>query len=266
MPRKTTYPTRGMTLDEAEELAQKIYNNGSRLKRSTFAELINMKESGGAFLAKISSLKKFGLIDVKNEQIILTRLAKGIILTKDIDTKLNLLFKSFKKVDLFKDLLNKFRAVGRINLDELDKNLQLEFGVNQNYTSAVKKSFTKSLNSLGILIIETGELDFSNVIDEDYEEESVDFESYREIKEQKISDKIGNDYNNDIFDLIIYLASLLDPMDTPIEEISRVIDKYDELSHIKYPFELEKENINKKSISQSKLKILLKALRQDLTR
>lgn len=266
MPKQVTYPTRGMTIDEAEELTEKIYNNGSKLKRSTFAELINMKESGGAFTSKISSLKKFGLIDVINEEISLTRLAKEIILTKDVGKKLSLLFESFKKINLFNDLLEKFRDVGKINLDELDKNLQLEFGVNQNHVKPVKKSFIRSLDSLGILIKETGELDFSNIIETDVKEDSQLIEKSREFKNEQISKNLPIVNNNDILDLIIFLSSHLDPMDIPIEKISDIIEKNENLSHIKYPFKLEKQNIEKKSISQKKLKILLEALRQDLTK
>ncbi|MFW9873248.1 MAG: hypothetical protein ACFFG0_09115 [Candidatus Thorarchaeota archaeon] len=265
MPKKITYPIRGMTIDEAEELIEKIYVNGSKIKRSIFAELINMKETGGAFTSKVSSLKKYGLIDIINDEILLTRLAKEIILTKDVDKKLNLLFESFNKIDLFKGILEKFRDVGRLNLDELDKNLQLEFGVSQNHVKPVKKSFIHSLNSLGILIKETGELDFSNIIEIDEKEDSQVIEKGKEFKNNQVSKSIPISYSNDVLDLIIYLSSHLDPMDIPIEEISDIIEKNENLSHIKYPFELEKQNIRKKSISQKKLKILLEALKQDLT-
>jgi len=266
MPKQIKYPTRGMTIDEAEELTEKIYNNGSKIKRSTFAELINMKESGGAFTSKISSLKKYGLINVIKDEISLTRLAKEIILTKDVDKKLSLLFESFKKIDLFNDLLEKFREVGKINLDDLDKNLQLEFDVLQNHVKPVKKSFIHSLNSLGILIKETGELDFSNIIEMDPKQDSQLIEKSREFKNDQVSKSFPITYTNDILDLIIHLSSHLEPMDIPIEKISDIIEKNENLSHIKYPFELEKQNIRKKSISQKKLKILLEALRQDLTK
>ncbi len=266
MPRKITYPTRGMTIDEAEKLTQKIYNSGSNLKRSTFAELINMKEAGGAFTTKISSLKKFGLIDVNNDVVSLTRLAKEIILTKDVDKKLSLLFESFKNIDLFNDLLERFRVVGIINLENLDKILQLDFDVNQNHIRPVKKSFIHSLNSLGILITETGELNLSNIIETDDKEESHSLEKSREFKKNEKSKKLPIVNNNDILDLIIFLSSQLDPLDTPIEKISEIIEKNENLSHIKYPFKMEKQNIKKKTISQKKLKILLEALRQDLTK
>ena len=266
MPKKITYPSRGMTLNEAEILTQKIYDNGSHLKRSTFAELINMKESGGAFTSKISSLKKFGLIDVSNEELTLTRLAKEIILTKDDEKKQNLLFESFKKIELFKDLLERFRGIGKINLDDLDKNLQLEFEVNQSHVKPVKRSFIQSLISLGILEDETGKLNFSKIIVTDESNEKQFIEKGREFKKKKLSENLPITNNNEILDLIIFFSSQLDPMDTPIEEISDIIEKNENLSHIKYPFEMEKQNIKKKTISQKKLKILLEALRQDLTK
>ncbi|GAH59214.1 unnamed protein product [marine sediment metagenome] len=58
-----------MDIGKAIELAKVIYKNGRTLKIKTFAELIDMKETGGSFNIKVNTLLKYGLIEKEGDEI-----------------------------------------------------------------------------------------------------------------------------------------------------------------------------------------------------
>lgn len=276
IPKKIGYPSRGMNIIDAENLAKKIHKNGSKLKRSTFAELINMKEDGGAFRTKISSLKKYGLIEIDGDVISLTKLAKQIVLTRDDDTKKRYMYQAFKNVELFEDFVEKYKKIGRIELEDLNAILELEFDIIQKHVATVKRSIIESLSSLGLLNKDTGELDLTLIQENNktkevlhkktIEEETIKLENKDEQKErQKADEKLSTSIlNSDIFNIITTFSSYFEPINSGIEEISKIIESYNSLTHTKVAFKLLKEEIESGSIPEEKLKILLNAVKQDL--
>lgn len=276
IPKKIGYPSRGMNIINAVNLAQKIHKNGSKLKRNTFAELINMKEDGGAFRTKVSSLKKYGLIEIDGDVISLTRLAKQIVLARDNDIKIKFMYQAFKNVELFEGFVEKYKKIGRIELEDLNAILELEFDINQKHVAPVKRSIIESLSSLGLLNKDTGELDLTLTQEKNeakevlhkktIEEDTIKLENNDEQKErQKVNEKLPTSIlNSDIFNIITTFSSYFEPINSGIEEISKIIESNNNLTHTKVAFKLLKEEIESGSIPEEKLKILLNAVKQDL--
>jgi len=275
IPKKIGYPSRGMNIIDAVNLAKKIHKNGSKLKRNTFAGLINMKEDGGAFRTKVTALKKYGLIEIDGDEISLTRLAKEIVLTRDDGTKKKYMYQAFKNVELFEDFIEKYKKIGKIELEDLNAILELEFNVNQKHVAALKRSIIESLSSLGLLKKDTGELDLTLTQENNetkevlqkmiIEEETIKLENKDVQKEkQKTDEKLTSILNSDIFNIITTFSSYFKPINSGIEEISKIIKSNENLTHTQVAFNLLKEEIINGTIPEEKLKILLNALKQDL--
>ena len=268
MPKKILYPPRGMDVIEAIDLAHILYNNGKKLKVSTYAELLDMAESGGAFRTKVNTLLKYGLIEKKNDEVFTTNLLRDIINAYDEKEKNHLIFKAIKNVPLFNELLN-FYKDGQLDLEKLDKVLIRQFGVNERSAKPVKKCIEKSLSYIGALNKLTGKIDLSleekiSVNNKDVETGEVNLESKKNFVVEPKGDLLKSISNSDILDLVIFFASYLDPMDISIEKISDIIENNRGLSHTKLVFDLLKKVIDDGSISQDKLQVLLAAVRQDL--
>ncbi|TET01076.1 MAG: hypothetical protein E3J90_03470 [Promethearchaeota archaeon] len=264
-----------MNIIDAVNLAKKIHKNGSKLKRNTFAGLINMKEDGGAFRTKVTALKKYGLIEIDGDEISLTRLAKEIVLTRDDGTKKKYMYQAFKNVELFEDFIEKYKKIGKIELEDLNAILELEFNVNQKHVAALKRSIIESLSSLGLLKKDTGELDLTLTQENNetkevlqkmiIEEETIKLENKDVQKEkQKTDEKLTSILNSDIFNIITTFSSYFKPINSGIEEISKIIKSNENLTHTQVAFNLLKEEIINGTIPEEKLKILLNALKQDL--
>lgn len=235
-----------------------------------------MSESGGAFKGKISSLLKYNLIDSKDNEIFLTNLAINILNSYDEEEEKKLLFKSFINISLFNQLIDRFKNSG-INLDILDKILIREYEIDNKNVKKVSKCIIKSLEFLEILDKETGNFDKS-ILNKFYdirEVEVVNNSIVQEIKKDVIKDlknevpkikkkesKFG--LENDIYELFVYFASKLDPIDKPIDKIEEIIERNEFLTHTKLVFEILKDNLSNNTIDKKNVKNLLKALKQDL--
>ena len=267
MPKKISYPPRGMDIKEAIELAKILYNNGKKLKVGTYADLLNMAETGGAFRTKVNTLIKYGLIEKKNDYILTTDLLKKIINAYTENERKELIFKAISNMPLYKKLLDVYSETG-LDIKNLDKILIREFEVNERSAKLVKKSIEKSFNYIGVLNKTTGVLNIN--FTEDMSTEVIERESkaqkLEDIEEKKLPSKpiMKLPFNNEIIDLIISFACHLDAMDISIEEISNIIDHIGNLTHTKVAFDLLKEKIMDGSITQNDLRIILNAIKQDL--
>ncbi len=269
MPKKLDYPPRGMTIGKALDLAKIIYNNGKALKIDTFAELISMNPNGGAFVTKYNTLIKYGLIEKNGEVLTTTPLVKKIVHFLDENEKKSLSFKAFINVPLFQELVDKFKETRLPDDDSLDTLLIRQHDVNERAASAVRKGFIKSLKELGVFDEETRNisLDFEDAKDLNKLNEVVEIEEDL-IDEKKISDlkviDASNVLNKDIIDLIIILASNLEPMPISTNEITNIIENNVNLTHVRYPFAIIKDDLVNNEIQPEKIRILLEALMQDL--
>lgn len=235
-----------------------------------------MSDGGGAFKGKISSLLKYNLIDSKDNEINLTNLAINILNSYDAKEEKKLLFKSFINISLFNQLIDRFKDSG-INLDILDKILIREYEIDNKNAKKVSKCIIKSLDFLEILDKETGNFDksilnnFYDIKEAEIADKSVEQEKKKDVvkdlkKEfsviQKVVPKFG--LRNDIYELFVYFASRLDPIDKPIEKIEEIIEKNDFLTHTKLVFDILKDNIKNNATDKKIFKNLLKAMKQDL--
>ncbi|MBA7659704.1 hypothetical protein ES703_67695 [subsurface metagenome] len=233
MPKKIKYPTRGMDIKTAIDLAKIIYKNGKTLKIKTFAELINMKETGGAFNIKINSLIKYGLIDKKGDEISITSIIKKLIHPMDDTEKRNLTFRAFKTMPLFEQLIEKFKDTDLPDDDQLKTLLIRQYNVNDKAAKSVRDGFIESLKYIGIFNEETREIS-----QEFHEENDIDsfsdkighmISDNKAIKQKKAANQeltpITSIINKDVIDLIIIFASYLNPMNVSTEEIDEIIER-----------------------------------------
>ncbi len=235
-----------------------------------------MSDGGGAFKGKISSLLKYNLIDSKENEINLTTLAINILNSYDAKEEKRFLFKAFINISLFNQLIDRFKDSG-INLNILDKILIREYEIDNKNVKKVSKCIIKSLDFLEILDKETGNLDKS-IINNFYdirEVEVLDISVEQEIKKdvikdlkhevpknKKIESKIG--LENDIYELFVYFASKLDPIDKSLNKIEEIIERNENLTTTKLVFDILKDSLSSDTIDKKNIKNLLKALRQDL--
>ena len=235
-----------------------------------------MSDGGGAFKGKVSSLLKYNLIDSKDNEISLTNLAINILNSYDAEEEKKFLFKSFINISLFDQLIDRFKDSG-INLDILDKILIREYEIDNKNAKKVSKCIIKSLEFLEILDKETGKFDKS-ILNKFYnirEVEVVDISVEQEIKKdvikdlknevpkfKKIDSKIG--LENDIYELFVYFASKLDPIDKPLDKIEEIIERNENLTTTKLVFDILKDNLSNNTINKKNIKNLLRALKQDL--
>ncbi len=275
MPKKIDYPPRGMDIEEAIRLAKILYDNGKKLKIETFAQLIEMSEKGGAFKTKVNNLIKYGLIEKKDNEVLTTDLTKNIINAYDEEEKQVLTFKAFTTMPLFHKIFEKFKDTG-IEFKNLEKILIREFDVNEKSAIPVRKCIENSLSYLGVLNKATGEIknpEFEEVmalIDNEQAYEEYKEQNQEVLKQEKIVKNpsklaVTSLLNNDILDLIIILASQLEPMDLPIEAISNIIGDNENLTHAQVALKYIKKSIqNNEQVTPEDLEFLLDAIKRDL--
>ena len=272
MPKKITYPPRGMDIKTAIEFAMVIYQNGRKLKIKTFADLIEMKETGGAFNIKVNTLIKYGLIEKNGDEISTTPIVKRLFHPLNNIEKRSLTFEVLKNMLLYKKLIENYKENGLPDDDKLKTLLIREYDVNEKAAKSVRDGFIRSLKYLKILNEETREIssDFEEIEEIDitseekkYDEKQEKLEEYNKKSVPKLK-RTSSVLNKDILNLIIILASHLEPMNVSIEELTAIIEKNENLTHLKYPFEMVKDDLANKTIEPDKLKILLDALIQDL--
>ncbi len=262
-----------MTISKAIELARIIYDNGKTLKINTFAELIGMKAEGGAFITKYNTLIKYGLIKKKDDVLSTTPLVKEIIYPLDENEKRNLLFKSFKNIPLYEDLIEKFKETSLPDDDNLKTLLIRQYDVNEKSAIPVLKGFIKSMKTMGIFEEETRKisLDFEEAENMIIYEEEIEQEERRDELKKGAQNKsmlnvkpISSILNKDILNLIIVFSSHLEPMNISTDEIAEFIANNENLTHTRIAFRALRDSIKNESITPDKLDILLDAIKQDL--
>ncbi len=270
------YPVDGLDLKKAKDLVKTLFNElGESASKKLFAETIQMTASGGSFRGKLSSLMKFGLIKYdENDNILLTDLGKKIVNAYTTEIEKKFLFKAFINVPEFRAIIEKFKD-RHLNLKILDKILILEYNVEKKHVIRVKKSIINSLDYIGVLNKETGDLDLTSVIDIPKEnikdlKDEVETVVLKE-KEQRVfnlkheSIKSLINLNSELFDLFITFASHLSPMDISIDDVRDIIQRNPNFTHTKLAIEFLKDVIEEgNQISQDKLEKLIEALKLDL--
>lgn len=273
---KVDYLSSGLKIEEAQNLIEKLYNLGRIAKMETFADEIDMSINGSAFRIKIASMKKMAFFTQEDDMINLTQLGDNVQNAYDEEEKKKLLLHGYMKVKLHSKLIERFRNTG-LNTENLDKLLIREYEVNHNYASRVAKSILKSFSYLGVLDPLTGKIDISllknTVISDSKDVESTknqitpldDQVKIHDLKKVESIEKPlqqKNSVNSEIFDIIISVASYLEAV--PIEELSELLSKNEELTHVKLVFEIFKNQLVEDKSNQEEIKHLLKALKQDL--
>ena len=249
-----------------------------------FADAINMSEKGGAFRMKLASLIKYKLVKTTKDEVELTNLSIDLLNAYSDEEAKKLLFIAFRNIPLFDEIVERFKNTG-IKLDLLDRILIREYEVDQDKVSRIRKSITSSLEYIGVLNVETGGINISSVFDiPEVSGQKMDKIISRdiEITDEKLKEKEKEDLteitpdestreigtsksiNSEIFELIVFFASHLDQIEASIEDISTIIENNKHLTHLKYPFEILKNKLEDKTITEEELEILLKALMQDL--
>ena len=287
MTGKKNYPIDSLDLESALEIAEKLNELGGKASKGLFAEAIGHKtDTSGPFRAKLSSLKKYNLVDQKEDDIILTQLGINVVNSyEDNDKKLQL-FKVFNKIPLFKEVLERLNQ-SSLNLEFLDKIFIKDYGVSQKHAHKLQRCFIESAKFIEILseddtLNNKNIQSYKNQITDD--ENMQDQESYGEkqkfiehqkllVKDHDLEEKLKDEklnlknnkfevLNEDLFDLITLISTY--PLNkSNFEDINNILEHYENLTHTNLIFKAIKENFENDSVTEDNLKILLEGLKKD---
>lgn len=150
-------------LEDAIEVAKRVKEFGEYATMSDMQGALDIK--GGALARKISSTKRWGLIEGKG-QMKLTALAKMIFYPTETDQPEKAKVKAFLSVKLFKTIYERFRNAGQLPSDNLLKNtLITQYRLDESEAATVVNIVKKSISTFIPF-----EKDVSFVIDEPIQE------------------------------------------------------------------------------------------------
>lgn len=92
------------------------------ITRQQLAKVMNVKESSGGFIQKISDLKNYGLLEQKDDAFYLSDLAKRFA-NKEGDERNKAIEEAFKHVDVWKNLWEKFGY--KVLIDDFSNEISL---------------------------------------------------------------------------------------------------------------------------------------------
>lgn len=267
MPVKLDYPTDGLDIISGIDLIEKLNNLGGKASLEVFAENIGMSRGSGPFRGKISSLSKYHLVKYDNSAIELADLAIKILNAYSEQEKKLFLLESLLSVPIFYKLTSRYYK-DKISISLLDKVLIREYNIPKRHSLSLKKIFLIAGKNIGV-INEDGTFErnlvqkvlnkFENIKDKEIKEDSIGKDSKLEIK---YDDEIRLD--NDIFNLIVNIASKINPKKEITDFILKVIEKYPFLTHTKLTFEVLKKDFKNETIQQKDIDVLLNAIKYDL--
>jgi hypothetical protein len=265
-----------MSLIQAKELISNLHELGGKATIGLFAEKIEMSEGSGSFRAKLSSLSKYNLVKYGETDIELTSLGIQILNAYSGEEEKLLLFKSLMSIPTFAEIVNRFYNT-KLDFEILDRILIREYGVNNRHVQTLKKTFIESSRFIDLL-------DDDGIFNKDFQANKIEIASKEDLTSKKIdkapqkeqsakivhysknSDELLDVVNisEEIFDLIIYLGGILDFKKKSFDEIIFIVEKYSFLTHTKLAFEILKNNLSTKELLSENVKIILKAIKQDL--
>lgn len=271
-----SYPVDGMSLIQAKELISNLHELGGKATIGLFAEKIEMSERSGPFRSKLSSLSKYNLVKYGESDIELTGLAIQILNAYSGEEEKLFLFKSLISIPIFAEIVDRFFHT-KLDFEILDRILIREYGVNNRHVQTLKKTFIESskfidlLNDDGIFNKDFQANEIEIAIKEDLHIKKIENAPQKEQSAKTVHYNKNNDelldvvnISEEIFDLLIYLGSILDFKKKSFNEIIIIIEKYPFFTHTKLAIEILKNNLSIEDLSSENAKILLKAIKEDL--
>lgn len=282
MKGKISYPTDGLNVENAIKIAETLKELGGKASKGLFANAIGMSENSGPFRVKLSSMKKYGLLNKKDDIISLTRLGVDLINSYDEEDAKSLRFEVFTRIELFKMVVDRL-SESTLNLDLLDKMFVKDYGVNQKKALKIKKSFIDSCNFLNILkddgtlnndlikLLKSKTSSEEYIEDQDYQNEKIAPFQKLTSKPQIIEDSNNKqvhineyvEFNEEIFDLISIISSY-QIHKSKFEDIKNIIEKYKTLTHTNLIFQAIEDKFANDEVTDESLNLLLEGLKNDL--
>jgi hypothetical protein len=156
-------------LDRGLETAQAVYELGGTCSEEMCAEKLGKKMSG-AFQAQISATIKYGLIEKRKGQLVVTGLYRDFKMAYSDDEAKSFLKKAFLNVPTFRKISERFDKQ-KIPVSILDKLLVRECDVHQNEASKVSGYFLSGAKRSGLMdesdTICLEDAEFNNDLDSD---------------------------------------------------------------------------------------------------
>lgn len=137
------------SLDSALNLAEAVESLGGKCTIASCAEKLN-KRIGGSFSTLVGATIKFGLIERKKGNLILTKEYESMKVAYNEEERLKSLRKFFFNVELFKEIYERYKNV-ELPIKIFDKILIREFQVDKKLSSRVSKYFINGAKQIKIL-------------------------------------------------------------------------------------------------------------------